>query len=101
MSIREASSWYGVVRRALLGSARFVARALIGPIVRWERRQATIRTLSSLDDRMLADIGLWRSEIRQVVDGRMPRRAEAPIAASATESARQSTEPVPEMRRAA
>ncbi len=33
---------------------------------RWHRRNATVTDLSKLDDRMLADIGIVRSDIRNL-----------------------------------
>jgi uncharacterized protein YjiS (DUF1127 family) len=96
MQGRERSYRDRVFRRAVIGSAGFLRRALIEPIVRWERRRATIRALSSLDDRMLADIGISRNEIDQMVLGRLPRRGDCARAPSPPrpEAAR-------EMRRAA
>jgi uncharacterized protein YjiS (DUF1127 family) len=90
-----------VLLRGVRRGVRFVRQALIEPIIRWQGRRATIEALSSLDDRMLADIGLWRSEIEQAVHGRIPRRAEALAGVPAAERAGQLPEPVREMRRAA
>jgi uncharacterized protein YjiS (DUF1127 family) len=87
MWIREGSHRDGVLRRAVPGCVRFLGRTLIGPVARWERRRATIRALSSLDDRMLADIGISRNEIRQVVLGRLPRRRVETVGASMPASA--------------
>lgn len=85
---REGSHRDSVLHRAVLGCVRFLGRSLIGPVVRWEQRRATIRALSSLDDRMLADIGISRHEIQQVVLGRFPRRRVETIRASNPASAR-------------
>jgi uncharacterized protein YjiS (DUF1127 family) len=85
-----------VAYRAVLGAVGFGLRALIGPIIRWERRRATLRALSALDDRMLADIGIQRNEIDQIVLGRLPRRADYSRAPSPPRPA-----PAGEMRKAA
>lgn len=76
---REGSRRDTLFRRALRGTAGFIRRALIEPVVRWERRRATIRVLSSLDDRMLADIGISRNEIEQLALGRPPRRSQPSV----------------------
>lgn len=36
----------------------------------WHRRRKAIRELAALDDRLLNDIGIERSEIERLVDGR-------------------------------
>lgn len=46
---------------------------LFKAIGRWHIRRTTIRTLSALDDRMLRDIGIDRSELRTVVDDLLTR----------------------------
>jgi uncharacterized protein YjiS (DUF1127 family) len=48
-------------------------------IRRWHQRKATAHILEGLDDRMLKDIGIHRSQIRTIVEaeagaGRSPRR---------------------------
>lgn len=40
-----------------------VARAALPKLIEWRRRHAAYRELRSLDDRMLKDIGLTRSEL--------------------------------------
>ena len=96
MWIRERSHRDSVLRRAVLGGVRFLGRALIGPVVRWERRRATIRTLSALDDRMLADIGISRTEIEQLALGRLPPRSDPLVS-----PIRHQPAPPQEMRKAA
>ena len=100
MSIARESRNDGVLRRGVLSSIRFVKRIVIEPMVRWNRRRTTIQVLSSLNDAMLADIGVSRHEIAQLAHGRMPRRG-AVSALSVVDPARRSPEPAPEMRRAA
>jgi uncharacterized protein YjiS (DUF1127 family) len=46
-----------------------VKSALVGPLARWRRREALANELYSLDERMLKDIGLSRSEIPFIVSG--------------------------------
>ena len=43
---------------------------------RWQRRQAAIRELSGLSDRILQDVGLTRGDIRTVVDDMLDRKPE-------------------------
>jgi uncharacterized protein YjiS (DUF1127 family) len=42
---------------------------LVAPVVLWSKRRAARAALDALDDRMLADIGLARAEIADVVRG--------------------------------
>ncbi len=41
----------------------------------WQSKKACRRALYALDDAQLLDIGLMRSEVEDVVGGRMPRSA--------------------------
>jgi uncharacterized protein YjiS (DUF1127 family) len=50
--------------------ARGIKSALVGPLARWRRREALANELYSLDERMLKDIGLSRSEIPFIVAGK-------------------------------
>jgi uncharacterized protein YjiS (DUF1127 family) len=53
------------------GFADPAAKAKRAPIIRlraWQRKRQAIRDLESLDDRLLADIGLDRAAIRQVAE---------------------------------
>jgi uncharacterized protein YjiS (DUF1127 family) len=51
-------------------AARSIKSALVGPLARWRRREALANELYSLDERMLKDIGLSRSEIPFIVSGK-------------------------------
>ena len=59
--------------RRLTGAIR---RFIVEPQARRRRRRDTIERLRSLDDRLLADIGLTRWQIELAVDGKLSRRAE-------------------------
>ena len=61
-----ADSAVGGERPSLLAA---IATAVAGPVVRWYRRNQVEKQLSQLDDRMLADIGINRGDILNVVQG--------------------------------
>ncbi len=72
-------------------SVSAIGRAIVGAFEgfkRWRTRQASIRELAALNDHLLRDIGIHRSEIRSVVDGLLKGDAErtvvAPSAAART-----------------
>lgn len=55
---------------------RLLDRLVVKPIADWRARQVALDELSGLDDHMLADIGIARSEIPGIVARRIaPRRA--------------------------
>lgn len=105
MSIHDLSPRYNATHGVAAGIAGFVRRSLIEPVVRWQRQRATIKALSALDDRMLADIGITRSEIEQLSRGRLPRHLEPvavlPAARPVVEPVAVQPAPCPEMKRAA
>lgn len=62
----------GVGARAsglLLAAIASVARALVDGAVRWAERREALRALNALDDHMLKDLGIHRSEILRAVHG--------------------------------
>ncbi len=55
---------------------RLLDRLVVKPLATWRARQLALDELSSLDDHMLADIGVTRGEIPGIVAGKLaPRRA--------------------------
>lgn len=62
------------LRRDLLRLVRVVRRSIVEPYARRRRRRIAIAHLEAMDDRLLADIGLRRSDIEFTVDGMLPRR---------------------------
>jgi uncharacterized protein YjiS (DUF1127 family) len=61
-------------RRDVQRLARPVSRFILEPYVRRRKRRIAIAQLRSLDDHLLADIGLTRGQIELAVDGILPRR---------------------------
>jgi uncharacterized protein YjiS (DUF1127 family) len=78
------AGWRGI-RRGLTGLAGLARRHLLEPLARRSERRNALAELAALDDRLLADIGLQRSDIQLAIDGqladpRVTRRAPATVA---------------------
>jgi uncharacterized protein YjiS (DUF1127 family) len=71
---RGRGSLADAFRRDLLRLARLVRRFILEPYARRRRRRIAIAQLRSLDDRLLADIGLTRGQIELAVDGMLARQ---------------------------
>src|SRR5918996_818687 len=56
-------------RRGVTGLASLLQDRLLEPIARRSQRQRALAELAAMDDRLLADIGLQRSDIALAVDG--------------------------------
>jgi len=63
-------------------------RGYVSRFLAHRRKMATIRSLSELDDRLLHDIGLARSEIESVVHSQCEGRRQAYTSCSAAEACR-------------
>ncbi len=57
-------------------------RGAFGKLGSWRKRRQTIRDLEALDDRLLADIGINRDQIRLLVDDLIDTGAAEPSAAN-------------------
>jgi uncharacterized protein YjiS (DUF1127 family) len=69
----------------LTGLAGLMRRHVLQPLARRSERRNALAELAALDDRLLADIGLRRSDLQLAVDGRLAdprltRRAPATVA---------------------
>jgi uncharacterized protein YjiS (DUF1127 family) len=64
----------GAFRRVRLRLARLVHRFILEPHARRRRRRIAVDQLRSLNDHLLADIGLARGQIELAVDGMLARR---------------------------
>ena len=69
MSIQIAINQMSIFSKMVSNVAEIVDRLIIRRLIKWHNRRIAIAELNRLDDRMLADIGLMRSEIPQVIDG--------------------------------
>ena len=68
---RVAGDWRdGRQRRGILNGLI----AVFNGLRQWRKRQAAIRELSALDDRVLRDIGIARGEIGSIVSGTVNNR---------------------------
>lgn len=71
-----ASLSQGILHRLMERITRLLARLVVAGL-EYRLKRKTIMTLSALDDRMLADIGLDRSEIHSVIHDRALDRTRA------------------------
>ena len=74
----------GLLRGAAVAAFGFAHRWLAAPVVRWYQREQLRIQLSSLSERLLADVGLTRTDIPKVVKGMHVAPAQRQPAASAT-----------------
>ena len=74
------AGWRGI-RGGLAALARLLRRYALEPAARRSERRNAIAALAGMDDRLLADIGLRRSDIALAVDGRLADPRVAPRAA--------------------
>jgi uncharacterized protein YjiS (DUF1127 family) len=77
MSVHSIVSERGTSPNRIPNVVEFFDRTIVKPIRRWHKRNKALDELYRLDERMLADIGIARNEIRQVVDGMFARDAGA------------------------
>ena len=77
MSVHSIVPERGTLPNRIPNVVEFFDRTVVKPIRLWHKRNKAIDELNRLDERMLADIGIARHEIRQVVDGMFARDAGA------------------------
>lgn len=78
------------------GWKQFFQRNIIAPLQRQRRRRAAIADLEAMTDHLLADLGISRDDIPDVVEGLMSRDAlpAAPRPPAAAAEARRDPEPL-------
>jgi uncharacterized protein YjiS (DUF1127 family) len=66
----------GLLRRAVLLPARLRRRLItwLAAALAWRERRAALLALRQWDDRELKDIGLYRGQIAEAIDGASRRR---------------------------
>jgi uncharacterized protein YjiS (DUF1127 family) len=69
---------------------------LMAALRRWRRRQATIRRLAALDDRILQDIGILRGDIAHIVDRAIQAEEAVPASVDALLRGPRSSAPRPQ-----
>lgn len=73
-----AATAVGRIARLAAVELPLAAHRGLRAVAAWRNRQATVREILSLDDRMLRDIGLTRAEAWAAVDGTLGTRALEP-----------------------
>lgn len=61
----------------VIGAVTLVKTAF-AKVVAWQRHQSAVAELAQLDDRLLADLGLSRSDIAAAIDGNVHRSFAVP-----------------------
>jgi uncharacterized protein YjiS (DUF1127 family) len=84
---RGRASVADAFRRDLLCVAGLGRRLILEPYAQRRQRKIAIAQLKSLDDHLLADIGLARDQIELAVDDMLPRRGTPPLRAGRTKPA--------------
>lgn len=80
--VREARQERAAILGDFLGNVVYTAASLLGKSLKklayaveaWRQRRATYGELSALDDRLLADIGIQRSDISAIADASVGQR---------------------------
>ena len=86
--------------RRPLGSVATGHRSPLAKLGTWRKRRRTIRDVEALDDRMLADIGLSREQIRPLVEDLLNAGVAGPSAANDNRAAVAAEEPSLQAQRA-
>jgi uncharacterized protein YjiS (DUF1127 family) len=63
----RAQAFADIFRRLATGVRWLTRRFVVAPVVGWHRRNVLRGELQTMDDRMLADIGISRAEIPRIV----------------------------------